>query len=323
MIAPPLGFAAFDGAAFWQLDAAALVTLGLAAVTLAVLGVFLVLRREAMLGDALAHAALPGLVLAWLVTGSRGPLAMTLGALAAGLVTSALAALVTRLGRVERGAGLGVVFTALFALGVLLIETTGARQVDLDLGCVLSGQLELLVWPGVTGLADLGGAAAWRALPSAVVTQAAVCAATLAFVAAARRPLALATFDPRFAATVGARPAWFGGAYLALVTLAVVAAFEAVGTLLVIGLLAAPAATLRARGGASSRSVGTLCVAAGGVGLVTAWVGYGAATVAAPALGLPSLDVAGTVAMLGGLGLAAARWSRPGSWPRRPQKPAE
>ncbi len=291
---------------FWQLDAAPLVTLACVSVTLATLGALLVLRRQAMFGDALSHAVLPGLVVAWLVTGSRGPLAMFLGALAAGLVTSVLSAVVTRYGRVERGAALGVVFTGLFALGVLLIETSGARQVDLDVGCVLSGQLELLVWPGVERARDVLHADAWRTLPSAVPAQALVAALALGFVTFARRPLALAAFDPRFAATIGARPGLFDAALHGLVTLAIVASFEAVGSLLVVGLLVTPAATVRVLGGAGDGRFGALLVRAALLGLATAWVGYGLATRVAPWLGLGSLDVAGTVAALGGVVLGAA-----------------
>ncbi|MEZ6015551.1 MAG: metal ABC transporter permease [Planctomycetota bacterium] len=296
---------------FWQLDAAPLAALAMSSVTLAALGCFLVLRRQAMLGDALAHAVLPGLVVAWLATGSRGPLAMFLGALAAGFVTSALVTLVTRYGRVERGAALGVVFTGLFALGVLLIETTGARSVDLDVNCVLSGQLELLLWPRVQGARDLLTAAAWADLPHSVPALLAVLGLAAAFLIGAWRPLALATFDPRFAATIGARPGLVGAALYALVTLAVVASFEAVGSILVVGLLVTPAATLQVAGGAARANLPAFVARAAGLGLATALLGYGVATQVAPRLGLGSLDVAGAVTALGGLGLAAAAlWRR-------------
>jgi len=286
---------------FWQLDAAPLAALALSSVTLAILGCFLVLRRQALFGDALAHAVLPGLVVAWLITGSRGPLAMFLGALGAGLVTSALTLVVTRYGRVERGAALGVVFTGLFALGVVLIETTGARQVDLDIGCVLSGQLELLVWPGVTSARDLLDAATWRSLPHSVPALALVHVLTLAFVLGARRPLALAIFDPRFARSIGARPGVCGGALYGLVTVAVVASFEAVGSILVVGLLVTPAATLRLAAPRAAGNLGQLVGGAALLGLVTALAGYGIAVGLGPLAGLGTLDAAGTVTTLGGV----------------------
>lgn len=297
--------------AFWQLDAAPLFVLSACAVTLATLGTFLVLRREAMLGDALAHAALPGLVLAWLATGSRAPLPMFVGALGAGLVTSLATLVVVRFGRVEPGSALGIVFTGLFAFGVLLIETTDARQVDLDVGCVLSGQLELLVWPGIEGARDLLWAATWRDVPHGVWTSTGVLALTLAWTLGARRAMALATFDRRFAATIGARPGWTSAIYHGLVTLAVVASFEAVGSILVVGLLVSPAATVRRAGGAAvAGSLGSLLFRSAALGLGTALLGYVCATVVGPLFGLGALDVAGTVAALGGLGYGlVALWS--------------
>jgi len=302
----PASLGPLAAATFWQLDAAPLAALVLSSVSLAILGCFLVLRRQALFGDALAHAVLPGLVVAWLITGSRGPLAMFLGALGAGLVTSVLTLVVTRYGRVERGAALGVVFTGLFALGVLLIETTGARQVDLDIGCVLSGQLELLVWPGIEGPRDLLRGATWRSLPHSVPALALVLLATVAFVVGARRPLALAIFDPRFARTIGARPGLCGGALYALVTVAVVASFEAVGSILVVGLLVSPAATLRLAAPRSAASLGAFVGGAAALGLATALAGYGIAVGLAPLAGLGTLDAAGTVTALGGVVLGVA-----------------
>ncbi len=297
--------------AFWQLDAAPLAALVLAAATLGALGALLVLRREALLGDALAHAVLPGLVVAWLVTGSRGPLAMVLGALVAGLATSALTGLVVRQGRVERSTALGLVFTGLFALGVLAIEQTGARQVDLDVGCVLSGQPELLVWPEVRSAADLLTRAAWRGLPHAVVVLAAAAAAAALLLILARRPIALATFDPRFARTIGLGPGLVSGAVVGLVTLTIVASFEAVGAILVVGLLVLPGATVRIAGGARARGdLGRFLGLSAGLGAGTAVAGYAAAAWVAPALGWGALDTAGTVTTLGGALLGAAAVGR-------------
>jgi len=118
----------------------------LAALGCGLLGNFLVLRRLSLMGDAISHSVLPGLVIAFLVTSSRGSLAMFIGATVAGLATVVLVEAVKRLGRVESGAAMGVVFSVLFALGVLLIEVASARGVDLDADCVLHGQLETLVW---------------------------------------------------------------------------------------------------------------------------------------------------------------------------------
>ena len=93
----------------------------LAAVTCGLLGNFLVLRRLSLMGDAISHGVLPGLVIAFLLSSSRNPVAMFAGAAAAGVATVVLVELVKRFGRVEPGAAMGVVFSLMFALGVLLI----------------------------------------------------------------------------------------------------------------------------------------------------------------------------------------------------------
>ena len=109
----------------------------LAAVTCGLLGNFLVLRKQSLMGDAISHAVLPGLVIAFLISTSRNPMFMFLGAAVAGVATVVLVEVVKKLGRVEPGAAMGVVFSVLFALGVLLIEKAAARHVDLDADCVL------------------------------------------------------------------------------------------------------------------------------------------------------------------------------------------
>ncbi len=108
-----------------------------------ILGCFLVLRRMSLLGDAISHAVLPGLALAFVFTGSRDPVAMMAGAMIAGVLTAYLTSTLNRWGRIPEDAAMGVVFTSLFAVGVLLVNWV-ARDVDLDPGCVLYGLLEFV-----------------------------------------------------------------------------------------------------------------------------------------------------------------------------------
>ena len=138
----PLAFIQFD----IGLDLFPLLAGTLASVGCGLLGNFLVLRRLSLMGDAISHSVLPGLVIAFLIASSRSPLVMFLGAAIAGVATVVLVELVKKLGRVEPGAAMGVVFSILFAAGVLLIEQAAADLVDLDAECVLHGQLELLWW---------------------------------------------------------------------------------------------------------------------------------------------------------------------------------
>ena len=126
---------------FLTLDLMPLVAVTASAATLALLGSFLVLRRQAMLGDAMAHSVLPGLVAAFLVTGSRDAGPMFLGATAAAALSGLTIAAIIRHGRVERSAAIGLVYTTMFALGVLLLH--GPRQAGIAglLGRALSPRL--------------------------------------------------------------------------------------------------------------------------------------------------------------------------------------
>jgi len=125
-----------DFGMYWPMVIAAL-----SGASCAILGVFLLLRRMSMMGDALSHSVLPGIVLAYLLLQSRGTVPMLLGAVAAGLLTVLLTQFLNRRGKVEESASMGVVFTSLFALGVLMISRM-EQNIDLDLDCVLFGNLE-------------------------------------------------------------------------------------------------------------------------------------------------------------------------------------
>src|SRR5690606_25426099 len=129
-----------------SLDFPAALTAAFAAMACALLGNFLLLRRLSLMGDSISHSVLPGIVLAFLFTGSRLTWPVFLGAAIAGICSVFLVELVHRLGRLETGAAMGVVFSIFFAAGVLLIEQAAARNIDLDADCLLHGQLETIFW---------------------------------------------------------------------------------------------------------------------------------------------------------------------------------
>jgi manganese/zinc/iron transport system permease protein len=205
-------------------------------------GVWLVLRRHSMMGDALSHTALPGVVIAFLIAHaleSRGWISATaspaamhivlfLGAIVIGLVTSLITELVQKLGRVESGAALGVVFTWMFALGLFLMVLL-ANTVHIDPDCVLFGQLELV--PLDSGV------------PRAIVVNGTALAVNLGLMALFFKELRLSAFDPALADSLGISSKWMHYALMAATAVTVVAAFETVGSILVVGLLIAPAAT--------------------------------------------------------------------------------
>jgi manganese/zinc/iron transport system permease protein len=209
-------------------------TAAVCSVACGVLGCFLVLRRLALLGDAISHAILPGLAVAFLLTGTRDPLAMLAGAMAVGVLTALLSAGLARWGRVPDDAAMGVVFTTLFALGVILISFA-ARNVDLDPGCVLYGLLEFVPFDTVSLLGlELPRAFAW--LSAALLIN-------LALITLFYKELKIVCFDPYLATTMGISAALVHYGLMTAVAATAVASFEAVGSILVIAMLVAPGAT--------------------------------------------------------------------------------
>lgn len=217
----------------------------LAAVCCGLLGNFLVLRKLSLMGDAMSHSVLPGLVIAFMLTGVRTAPVMFLGATVAGVATVVLVELIKRLGRVESGAAMGVVFSVLFALGVLLIERA-ARNTDLDANCVLHGQLESLVWwEGPASWSGVIGGGLLDAAPPQIWTLAITCTLTITLVVVLYKELRLAAFDPALATAQGFNATVLHYLLMVFVAGATVAAFEAVGSILVIAMLIVPATTAR------------------------------------------------------------------------------
>jgi len=280
----------------------------LAAVTCGLLGNFLVLRRLSLMGDAISHSVLPGLVIAFLVTATRGPVAMFVGAAAAGVATVVLVEVVKKLGRVESGAAMGVVFSVLFALGVLLIERAAVRHVDLDADCVLHGQLEHLAWYGApASTAGLWDAATIDAVPRQVWVLLIACALAAAFVTALFKELRLAAFDPGLSTALGFNATALHYALMIFVAGATVASFEAVGSILVIAMLVCPAATARLL---TDRLRPQILVSVGAA-IGAAVLGYAGAVLVPAAFGKEAVNAAGSMTVAAGLLLAVAALASP------------
>ena len=288
---------------FLRLDLPALLAAILACGTCGLLGSFLVLRRDSLLGDALSHAVLPGIIAGFAMTGARAGLPMLLGALAAALLAVVAISLVRRVARLESGAATGAVFTSFFALGLMLMEATGARSVDLDLDCVLFGQLESVVWLEAQGFGSLLDPAALAALPRQLFLLAAVATVLAGLVALLWRPLHLLCFDPDYAAAIGLPARGLELALNLMVAAAAVAAFEAVGSILVVAMLVCPAAAIRLL----SDSYRAQVLGGAALGAALGALGYALAGPLPAAFGQAfSLNAAGVIGTLGGLAVAGA-----------------
>ena len=288
---------------FLRLDLPALLAAILACGSCGLLGSFLLLRRDSLLGDALSHAVLPGIIAGFAITGARAGLPMLLGALAAALLAVFLIGLVRRVARLESGAATGAVFTSFFALGLMLMEATGARSVDLDLDCVLFGQLESVVWLEAQGFGSLLDPMALAALPRQLFLLAAVAVVLAGLVALLWRPLHLLCFDPDYAAAIGLPARGLELALNLMVAAASVAAFEAVGSILVVAMLVCPAAAIRLL----TDSYRAQVLGGAALGAALGALGYALAGPLPAAFGQNfALNAAGVIGTLGGLAVAGA-----------------
>lgn len=283
----------------------------------ALVGNFLVLRRQALVGDAISHVVLPGIVVGFLVSGTMNAWPMLLGAAAAALLSVMLIEFVRRAGAVEPGAAMGTVFTAMFAAGVLLIEQSDTSGVHLDVEHALYGSLESLIWFSGTGPGALLDLAALADIPPQLPRLVAMLAMTVLFIFVFWRSLVVSTFDPAYARVVGAWPRLTAVLLVAVTAAVAVTAFDAVGSIIVIAMFICPPAAARLiTDTMAGQMVWSIVLA-----VLAAVCGYLLAAEAPLALGWgASVSAAGMIATVGGLFLmAAALW---GPRRRRDQSPA-
>lgn len=213
-----------------------LLTAILVAVPASLLGVFLMMRRMVMVGDAISHAVLPGIVVAYIVTESRDSFPMLVGAAVMGVVTTLFIDFLNRRIRIQQDAAIGTAFTFLFAVGVLLIAFFAGHNTDLDQDCVLYGDLETtFLDQRIWGNYLVGTGAMLQMIPLNVIVLLTV---LLAF-----RPLAIWSFNPDFGRILGIKIGRLQLIIMALVSLHAVFSFESVGAIMVVGMLILPAAT--------------------------------------------------------------------------------
>ena len=203
--------------------------------TTALPGVVLVLRRQAMLSDALSHAVLPGIAISALWASSPRDPILLVGATIGGVVVIAATEWLRARGRFTEDSATGLIFPAFFAIGVILISTRFAGSMISE-HTVLVGDLNIAAmshW--IVGGYDLGPKDMWIVGGAGLVT--------LVVLILARRPLTIATFDPVFARTIGVRHRLLDYLVMVLSSLTVVVAFNAAGAVLVVALMIVPAAT--------------------------------------------------------------------------------
>jgi manganese/zinc/iron transport system permease protein len=224
-------------------------------------GVYLVLRRMSLMGDAISHAVLPGLVIAFLISGSLGIVPLFLGAAIVGLLTTFLVQTLHQYARVPTDASMGVVFTSLFALGVVLLKRY-ISGLHFDVACVWEGSLS-------TAALDTFQFAGLE-LPRQLQTIVPMLLLNLALIGVFWKELKLSSFDPALATSMGFSATWMHYLLMAFVAMTTVASFEAVGSILVIAMLIAPAATAQLLSDRLGRMMLLACVFA----ILSAVFGY-------------------------------------------------
>ena len=256
-------------------------TAGLLGTATGLLGPFLVLRRVALMADAVSHAVLPGIVGVYLVLGTRAPLAMAIGATLFAVVCVLAVDALRKTGLIRSDAAIGLVFPALFSIGVIGI-TQFAEGVHLDLDATIYGEIAFAPFD----LFELPGG---LLVPESAVVLGIVAALNLVLVVALWKELKATTFDPEFSATIGVSPTLVSRLVLVMTAITAVAAFESVGAILVVTLIIVPAATAALL----TDRLWMMVALAVGVGWVAAVGGY---------LGALELDAS----IGGGMGVVAA-----------------
>lgn len=211
-----------------------LVTASLVGISCGLVGVFLILRKMAMMADAISHTVLLGIVVAFLITQSLHGVHMLIGAALAGLLTTFLVQWFHSKG-VEQDASIGVVFTTLFALGVILIATK-VGNAHLDVKHALMGEIAFIPWNTVN--IPLFGD-----IPYATLTLIVVLCIVLVGILTFYKEWKITSFDPALAASMGIPVLLMHYVFMTLVSMTTVASFDAVGAIMVVAMLVTPAAS--------------------------------------------------------------------------------
>lgn len=198
------------------------------------IGVFLILRKNAMMADAISHTVLLGIVVAFIITKEVSGIYMVIGGILAGLLTAYLVQWLHSLD-VQHDASMGIVFTTLFAIGVILIATSTGNA-HLDIQHALMGEITFI--PFNTMTVPLIGE-----VPKATVLLSVVLIVVLFFIIAFYKEWKITSFDPALAASLGIPVLFLHYLFMSLVSVTTVASFDAVGAIMVVAMLITPAAS--------------------------------------------------------------------------------
>jgi manganese/zinc/iron transport system permease protein len=262
-------------------DAWILLTGSLVGVTCAMIGCFLILRKMAMLADAISHSVLLGIVCAYFVSKSLDGISMFIGAAIVGLLTAFLVQILNAKG-VQSDAAIGVVFTSLFAIGVILLSLFGGN-IHLDVDHALMGEITFVPWDTITiSSVDLG--------PKAVWMLGSVFFINLLIIILFYKEFKISSFDPQMAVAIGIPVLLIHYLQMGMLSITTVASFDSVGAILVVAMLIVPASAAYLL----TDKLLHMLVISSMIGILSAVAGYYAAT-------WLNVSIAGAMATAAGL----------------------
>ncbi|MGD7045376.1 metal ABC transporter permease [Jeotgalibacillus proteolyticus] len=241
-----------------------LLTGSLVGISCGLVGVLLILRKMAMMADAISHTVLLGIVSAYLISSSLDGGSMLIGAMLAGLLTAWLVQWFESTG-IHSDAAIGVVFTTLFAIGVILISTS-VGNVHLDVNHALMGEISFIPWNTVN-LPVIGQ------IPQATLLLMIITIIVIAVIALLYKEWKVTTFDPALAASLGIPVLLMHYVFMTLVSVTTVAAFDAVGAIMVVAMLITPAAAANLW----TDKLLTMLIISAVIGAASSCAGYGIA----------------------------------------------
>ena len=214
-----------------------ILTASLVAINASILGVFLVLRKMSLVGDAISHAVLPGIVIAYYFSGDRTSPLLLLGAALTGVLTAFIIDWLGKKAKIQGDASIGITYTTLFALGMIMISGWFKGNVDIDMECVLYGDIAMINLDKiiVDGNLYLG--------PRALYIEGIACLIISVVVIVGFKGFKLLSFNEDFGLSLGINMNKWHYVMMGLVSLVTVVSFEVVGAVLVVGFLIIPAAT--------------------------------------------------------------------------------
>lgn len=241
-----------------------ILTASIVAINAALLGCFLLLRKMSLVGDAISHAVLPGIVVAYYLSGDKTSILLLIGATLTGVLTSYLITFLSKKARIQGDASIGITYTLLFALGMIMISTWLKGNVDIDMECVLYGDVALINLDKIIidGNLYIGPRAFYVEVVAFVII---VISLKWGF-----KGFKILAFNEDYAQSLGIITGRWHYFLMTLVSLTTVVAFEVVGAILVVGFLIVPPAAAQLL----TNRLKTMLVLASLIGVLSAIGGY-------------------------------------------------